>query len=110
MWSQWFKWDSDSRDPIQLKGYKGDHLLNEYKDDKPLASLPWLLTFHTESVNISTQVLQRIDAFSYQKARRNLISKAMEEYDEEMMKELAEAEAEFVKTYGECSSEFQFDK
>ena len=32
----------------------------------------------------------------------------MEEYDEEMMKELAEAEAEFVKTYGECPSEFQF--
>ena len=35
----------------------------------------------------------------------------MEEYyDEEMMQELAEAEAEFVKTYGECPSEFQFDK
>ena len=31
----------------------------------------------------------------------------MEEFDEEMMKELAEAEAEFVKTYGECPSEFQ---
>ena len=44
-------------------------------------------------------------------ARRNLISKAMEEYeyDEAMMKELAEAEAEFVKTYGECPSEFQFE-
>ena len=42
-------------------------------------------------------------------ARRNLISKAMEEYNEEMMKELAEAEAEFVKTYGECPSEFQFE-
>ena len=40
MWSQWFKWDSDNRDPIQLKGYKGDNLLNEYKDDNPLASLP----------------------------------------------------------------------
>ena len=40
MWSEWFKWDSDNRDPIQLKGFKGDHLLNEYKDDKPLASLP----------------------------------------------------------------------
>lgn len=34
----------------------------------------------------------------------------MEEYDEEMMKELAEAEAEFVKMYGECPSEFQFNK
>lgn len=40
MWSEWFKWDSDNRDPIQLKGYKGDNLLNEYADDKPLASLP----------------------------------------------------------------------
>ena len=33
----------------------------------------------------------------------------MEEYNEEMMKELAEAEAEFVKAYGECPSEFQFE-
>lgn len=33
MWSQWFEWDSDNRDPIQLKGYKGDHLLNEYIED-----------------------------------------------------------------------------
>ena len=40
MWSQWFKWDSDNRDLIQLKGFKGDHLLNEYIDDKPLASMP----------------------------------------------------------------------
>lgn len=40
MWSQWFGWDSDNRDTIQLKGYKGDHLLNEYVDDKPLASMP----------------------------------------------------------------------
>ena len=40
MWSQWFEWDSDNRDQIQLKGYKGDHLLNEYKDDNPLASMP----------------------------------------------------------------------
>ena len=55
-------------------------------------------------------MLQRIDAFSYKKARRNLISKAMEEYDDEMMQELAEAEAEFVKTFGECPSEFQCDK
>ena len=31
----------------------------------------------------------------------------MEEYDEEMLKELAEAEAEFVKAYGECPTEFQ---
>ena len=34
----------------------------------------------------------------------------MEEYDDEMMKELAEAEAEFVKAYGECPSEFQIEK
>ena len=33
----------------------------------------------------------------------------MEEYDESMMHELAEAEAEFVRTYGECPSEFQFE-
>ena len=33
----------------------------------------------------------------------------MEEYNEEMMKELAEAEAEFMKTFGECPSEFQFE-
>ena len=60
-------------------------------------------------VNISTQVLSDKRLLRSQ-ARRNLISKAMEEYSEEMMKELAEAEAEFVKTYGECPSEFQFDK
>lgn len=33
----------------------------------------------------------------------------MEEYDDQMMQELAEAEAEFVKAYGECPSEFQFE-
>ena len=33
----------------------------------------------------------------------------MEEYDEAIMKELADAEAEFVKTYGECPSEFQIE-
>lgn len=31
-WSDFFFWDSDLRDPIQLKGYKGNHLINEYKD------------------------------------------------------------------------------
>jgi hypothetical protein len=31
--TEWFPWHSDSRDPIQLKGYKGDHLRNEYKDE-----------------------------------------------------------------------------
>ena len=33
----------------------------------------------------------------------------MEEYDEPMMKELAEAEAEFKRAYGECPTEFQFE-
>ena len=28
-WTDWFKWDSDSRDPWQLKSSK---LRNEYKD------------------------------------------------------------------------------
>lgn len=32
-WSEWFNWDSDNRDPIQLKGFKGNHLLNEYRED-----------------------------------------------------------------------------
>lgn len=31
-WTEFFPWDSDMRDPIQLKGYKGNHLRNEYKD------------------------------------------------------------------------------
>lgn len=29
----WFEWHSDMRDPIQLKGFKGNHLRNEYKDE-----------------------------------------------------------------------------
>ena len=43
------------------------------------------------------------------KRGETLIFKAMEEYDESMMQELAEAEAEFVKTFGEYPSEFQFE-
>ncbi len=31
-WTEWFEWKSDNRDPIQLKGFKGDNLLNEYKE------------------------------------------------------------------------------
>ena len=32
-WTSWFLWYSDLRDPIQMKGYKGDHLLNEYREE-----------------------------------------------------------------------------
>ena len=32
-WTEYFPWDSDSREKIQLKGFKGDCLLNEYKDE-----------------------------------------------------------------------------
>lgn len=35
LWSDWFEWNSDNRDPIQLKGFKGNHLLNEYIEDIP---------------------------------------------------------------------------
>lgn len=31
--TEWFLWLSDSRDPIQMKGYKGDNLLNEYREE-----------------------------------------------------------------------------
>jgi hypothetical protein len=31
--TSWFEWHSDMRDPIQLKGFKGNHLRNEYKDE-----------------------------------------------------------------------------
>jgi hypothetical protein len=30
-WTNYFPWDSTLTDPIQLKGYKGNHLRNEYK-------------------------------------------------------------------------------
>lgn len=29
--TDWFPWNSDNRDPIQLKGFKGNHLKNEYR-------------------------------------------------------------------------------
>ena len=32
-WTDFFSWHSDMRDPIQLKGFKGNHLRNEYKDE-----------------------------------------------------------------------------
>ena len=30
-WTDWFEWDGDTNDKVQLKGYKGDKLLQEYK-------------------------------------------------------------------------------
>ena len=32
-WTNWFEWHSDLRDPVQMKGYKGEHLLNEYREE-----------------------------------------------------------------------------
>ena len=29
-WTEYFPWNSDSREKIQMKGFKGDNLLNEY--------------------------------------------------------------------------------
>lgn len=29
-WTEYFEWNSDSREKIQMKGFKGDNLLNEY--------------------------------------------------------------------------------
>jgi hypothetical protein len=31
VWTPWFDCDSDLRDPVQLKGFKGNHLKNEYR-------------------------------------------------------------------------------
>lgn len=33
LWTQFFPWNSPSREKVQLKGYKGDDLLNEYKEE-----------------------------------------------------------------------------
>lgn len=33
-WTDWFPWDSDSREKVQLKGFKGDMLLNEYREEE----------------------------------------------------------------------------
>lgn len=30
--TSWFNWESTLTDPIQLKGFKGNHLRNEYKE------------------------------------------------------------------------------
>lgn len=30
-WTEWFNYDGPE-EPIQLKGFKGDHLLNDYRD------------------------------------------------------------------------------
>ena len=32
LWTDWFEWKSDIKDPIQQKGFKGNHLLNEYRE------------------------------------------------------------------------------
>lgn len=29
--TNWFDWSSDMTEPIQLKGFKGNHLVNEYR-------------------------------------------------------------------------------
>ena len=31
-WTDWFDWKSDDCPKVQLKGYKGDCLLNEYRE------------------------------------------------------------------------------
>lgn len=36
LWTPWFAWDSDINEPIQQSGYKGNHLLNEYRDEEDL--------------------------------------------------------------------------
>ena len=33
-WTDWFPWNSDSREKVQLKGFKGDMLLNEYREEE----------------------------------------------------------------------------
>lgn len=32
-WTPWFEWKSDNREKVQLKGFKGDNLLNEYRTE-----------------------------------------------------------------------------
>lgn len=32
-WSQWFEYDGDETSNIQANGYKGDHLLQEFKEE-----------------------------------------------------------------------------
>lgn len=32
LWSQWFPWNSPNRDKIQLKGFKGNNLINQYRE------------------------------------------------------------------------------
>lgn len=32
-WSEWFEWGEDAPQPkVQLAGFKGEHLLNEYRE------------------------------------------------------------------------------
>lgn len=34
-WTRWFKWNSPSRVKVELKGFKGDVLRCEYREDNP---------------------------------------------------------------------------
>ena len=33
LWTDYFPWNSDIKDPIQHKGFKGNNLLNEYREN-----------------------------------------------------------------------------
>lgn len=39
-WTQWFPYDGDETSQIQMKGYKGDVLLQEFRDDDSEGGLP----------------------------------------------------------------------
>ena len=39
-WTQWFQYDGDETSQIQMKGYKGDVLLQEFRDDDSEGELP----------------------------------------------------------------------
>ena len=39
-WTQWFTWDGDTDNTVQAKGYKGDVLLQEFREDDSEGELP----------------------------------------------------------------------
>lgn len=39
-WTQWFPYDGDETSQVQMKGYKGDVLLQEFRDDDSEGGLP----------------------------------------------------------------------
>ena len=39
-WTQWFPYDGDETSKVQMKGYKGDVLLQEFRDDDSEGGLP----------------------------------------------------------------------